>query len=179
MYKRQPLLQPLFPGGLMPAVYRLDGASSVGLGLLTHGWCGVVGLPELSVEAARQWGVELSRLVLVPDPGNWLETVATLIEGLDVVLAAAPPTLPMTAERRLTARLRSRGSALVVLGPWSNPAARIDVRTIGWQGLGQGYGCLSAQELEVTVVRHHHNRSVRLVRTGTGVHSAEESADVC
>lgn len=62
-----PLLQPLFPGGLMPAVYRLDGASSVGLGLLTHGWCGVVGLPELSVEAARQWGVELSRLVLVPD----------------------------------------------------------------------------------------------------------------
>ena len=46
-----PLLQPLFPGGLMPAVYRLDGASSVGLGLLTHGWCGVVGLPELSVEA--------------------------------------------------------------------------------------------------------------------------------
>ena len=51
-----PLLQPLFPGGLMPAVYRLDGASSVGLGLLTHGWCGVVGLPELSVEAARQWG---------------------------------------------------------------------------------------------------------------------------
>ena len=147
--------------------------------MLTHGWCGVVGLPELSVEAARQWGVELSRLVLVPDPGNWLETVATLIEGLDVVLAAAPPTLPMTAERRLTARLRSRGSALVVLGPWSNPAARIDVRTIGWQGLGQGYGCLSAQELEVTVVRHHHNRSVRLVRTGTGVHSAEESADVC
>ena len=49
-----PLLQPLFPGGLMPAVYRLDGASSVGLGLLTHGWCGVVGLPELSVEAARR-----------------------------------------------------------------------------------------------------------------------------
>lgn len=139
-----PLLQPLFPGGLMPAVYRLDGASSVGLGLLTHGWCGVVGLPELSVEAARQWGVELSRLVLVPHPGNWLETVATLIEGLDVVLAAAPPPLPMTASRRLTARLRSRGSSLVVLGPWPSPAARIDVRTVGWQGLGQGYGCLSA-----------------------------------
>lgn len=42
------------------------------------GWAGiahprlvwVVGLPELSVEAARQWGVELSRLVLVPDPGT-------------------------------------------------------------------------------------------------------------
>ncbi|MCQ8210794.1 hypothetical protein NPS74_24235, partial [Cutibacterium acnes subsp. acnes] len=79
---------------------------------------GVVGLPELSVEAARQWGVELSRLVLVPDPGNWLETVATLIEGLDVVLAVAPPPLPITAGRRLTARLRSRGSTLVVLGPW-------------------------------------------------------------
>ncbi|MDU1065446.1 MAG: hypothetical protein E7A56_11470 [Cutibacterium avidum] len=124
-------------------------------------------------------GVELSRLVLVPHPGNWLETVATLVEGLDVVLAAAPPPLPMTASRRLTARLRSRGSTLVVLGPWPNPAARIDVRTMGWQGLGQGYGCLSAQELEVTVVRHHHNHSVRLVRTGTGVHPAEEVTDVC
>lgn len=141
----------------------------MGLGLLTHGWCGAVGLPELGMEAARQWGVELSRLVLVPDPGNWLETVATLIEGLDVVMAAAPPPLPPTAVRRLTARLRSRGASLVVLGEWPHPAATIDVRTVGWHGLGQGHGCLSAQEVEVTVVRHHHGRSVRLLRTADGV----------
>jgi len=51
-----PLLQPLFPGGLMPAVYRLDGASSVGLGLLTHGWCGGGGLPGVSGAAGGRGG---------------------------------------------------------------------------------------------------------------------------
>lgn len=160
--------------------------SIVWTGLPRSGWgcspmagVGWSGCPNSVLRRLGSGGVELSRLVLVPHPGNWLETVATLIEGLDVVLAAAPPPLPMTASRRLTARLRSRGSSLVVLGPWPSPSARIDVRTVGWQGLGQGYGCLSAQELEVTVVRHHHNRSVRLIRTGTGVYPAEEVADAC
>lgn len=169
-----PLLRPLFPGGLRPEVYSLQGASSVGLGLLVGGWCGVVGVPELGVEAAQQWGVDLSRLVLVPEPGGWLETVATLVEGLDVVLACAPGALPAGACQRLSARLRSQGSTLVVLGHWPKVGTRIEVRTVGWHGLGRGHGSLSAQDLEVTVTRHHRVRSLGLVHDARGIRRREE-----
>lgn len=168
-----PALAPLFPGGLRPEVYSLVGSSSVGLGLLASGWCGVVGVPELGVEAAQQWGVDLTRLVLVPDPGPWLETVATLIEGLDVVLACPPPALPVAAVRRLAARLRARGATLVVLGPWPQVGTRIEVRTVGWQGLGLGHGCLESQQLEVTVTHHHRVRRLSLVRDERGARALE------
>lgn len=172
-----PGLRPVLPSGLMPEVYSLNGSAQVGLGLLVEGWCAVVGLPELGVEAAREWGVELSRMVLVPDPGSWLETVATLIEGLDVVLAAAPASIAPAAAQRLVARLRSRGSSLVVLGRWPHAHARIDVRTLGWQGLGRGYGALESQRLEITVTRHHSHRTVTLIRGAEGVTAAGESSD--
>ena len=162
-----PGLKTLFPGGLQPEVYTLSGAASVGMGLLVDGWGGVVGMPEVGVEAARDWGVELSRMVLVPDPGSWLETVAALIEGLDVVLAAAPAPVAPAAAQRLVARLRDRGTTLVVQGDWPGAHARIDARTLGWQGLGHGYGALESQRLEVTVTRHHSSRSVVLER-GSG-----------
>lgn len=169
-----PGLRPVLPSGLRPEVYSLNGSAQVGLGLLVEGWCGVVGLPELGVEAARQWGVELSRMVLIPDPGSWLETVATLIEGLDVVLAAGPPSIAPAAAQRLVARLRSRGSTLVVLGGWPHAHARIDVRSLGWQGLGRGYGALESQRMEVTVTRHHSHRTVILLRGAGGVTVAED-----
>ncbi len=169
-----PGLQALFPSGLRPEVYCLNGSAQVGLGLLLDGWCAVVGLPELGVEAAREWGVELSRMVLIPDPGSWLETVATLIEGLDVVLAVAPPAIAPAAAQRLVARLRSRGSSLVVLGDWPHAHARIDVRTLGWQGLGRGYGALESQRLEVAVTRHHSRRTVTLVRGAEGITVADD-----
>lgn len=164
-----PGLKSLFPGGLQPEVYTMAGAASVGLGLLVDGWCGVVGLPEMGVEAARDWGVELSRMVLVPDPGSWLETVAALIEGLDVVLAAAPVSIAPAAAQRLVARLRDRGATLVVQGDWPGAHARIQARTLAWQGLGHGYGALESQRLEVTLTRHHSRRSVILERGAGGV----------
>lgn len=172
-----PELRALFPGGLQPEVYTLSGSASVGLGLLVDGWCGVVGLPELGVEAARGWGVELSRLVLIPDPGPWLETVAELIEGLDVVLAAAPPAIAPAAAQRLVARLRSRRTTLVVLGRWPHAQARIDVRTLGWEGLGEGYGALEVQRLEVAVTRHHSRRAVTLMRGARGITALDSQED--
>lgn len=171
-----PGLRRLFPGGLQSEVYTLSGAASVGLGLMVDGWCGVVGLPETGIEAAHDWGVELSRLVLVPDPGSWLETVAALIEGLDVVMAAAPASITAAAAQRLVARLRDRGATLVVQGDWPGAHARIGARTLGWQGLGRGYGALESQRLEVTVTRHHSSRSVTLVRGDGGVVEVSEDA---
>lgn len=167
-----PALRPVFPGGLKPDVYALTGVTSVGFGLLASGWCGVVGLPELGVEAAHEWGVDLSRLVLVPDAGSWLETVATLIDGLDVVLAPAPVSIAPAAAQRLVARLRSRRSTLVVLGEWPRACATIHAKTLAWGGLGQGYGCLDSQVIEVSVNHRHLVRHVTLTRNCDGIAAA-------
>jgi hypothetical protein len=53
----------------------------------------VVGLPALgAVAAVEQHGVPLERLVLVPHPGpDWPTVVAALLDGLDMVVVAAPP----------------------------------------------------------------------------------------
>lgn len=164
-----PALRPLFPGGLKPDIYALTGAASVGFGLLAGGWCGVAGLPNIGVEAAREWGVDLSRLVVIPAVEPWLETVATLIDGLDVLLVAAPRTIAPAAAQRLKARLRSRGCTLVVVGSWPRTYATIDARTVGWQGLGRGHGFLERQELEVSATHRAGVRTVRIVRSADGV----------
>ena len=78
-----PALSRLLPGGgLRPgSVYTLaPGAASVSLLLAllappsqAGSWCGVVGMPHLGAEAAERLGVDLSRLVVIPDPGSrWL-----------------------------------------------------------------------------------------------------------
>ncbi len=49
-------------------------------------WCGVVGVPQFGAEAAERLGVDLSRLVLIPEPGpRWLAVTATIAEVLPVV----------------------------------------------------------------------------------------------
>ena len=64
------------------ATMLLAGPSADGL------WCGIVGSPGrdgtgIGLEAAAAAGVELSRTILVPDPGDaWLEVTAALIDVL-------------------------------------------------------------------------------------------------
>lgn len=163
------MLRTVLPGGLKPGVYSLTGVTSVAFGLLVDGWCGVAGLPELGMEAAHEWGVDLGRLVLVPRVGVWLETVAALIEGLDVLLAPAPPGIAPAAAQRLTARLRSRGAALVVLGDWPRPRAVIHASTVAWHGLGWGHGHIAGQLIEVSVSSQHTRRQVTVLRGSDGV----------
>lgn len=164
-----PVLRPVLPGGLKPGVYSVTGVTSVAFGLLVDGWCGAVGMPELGVEAAHEWGVDLGRLVLVPQAGAWLETVAALIEGLDVVLAPAPAQIAPAAAQRLAARLRSRSATLVVVGDWPRPQAAIRSRTLAWYGLGKGHGHIAGQRIEVSVSAGHVQRRVTVVRGSDGV----------
>ncbi|MGH6656136.1 MAG: hypothetical protein ACRDVE_13140 [Actinocrinis sp.] len=113
-------------------------------------WCAVVGVPELSVAALlgmlRPAAVResaLERLLLVPEPGErWAEVLATLADGMDLLLTR--PAAPVRAEtaRRIDARLRQgrsagtrHSAALLVLGGW--PSARLTLRVAhtDWTGL--------------------------------------------
>lgn len=154
-----PALADLLPGGgLRPgSAYSIAPSASLLLALLARpsqdgSWCGVIGMPELGAEAAEQIGVDLSRLVLIPDPGpRWLAVTATVAEVLPVV-AVRPAGRAGDAEvSRLAARLRDRGAVLLVQGVWPQADAALSVSDPEWTGLGTGYGYLSRRELTVTV----------------------------
>src|SRR5262245_49771481 len=85
-----PALADLLPGGGLRAgsAYTIGPSTSLLLALLARpsqegSWCAVVGMPDLGIEAASQLGVDLSRLVLIPDPGErWLAVAAAVADVL-------------------------------------------------------------------------------------------------
>jgi len=154
-----PALAGLLPGrGLRPgAAYSLGSSSSLLFALLaqpsqTGSWCGVVGMPGFGAEAAEAAGVDLSRVVLIPDPGaRWLAVTATIADVLPVVAVRPPERAKDSDIAKLAGRLRDRGTVLLVQGPWPQTEAMIDVADPRWSGLGDGDGYLSDRELTVTV----------------------------
>ncbi|QNA92941.1 hypothetical protein [Microbacterium sp. Se63.02b] len=87
----------------------LGAASQKGL------WCAVIGMPTLGVEAAAAFGIDLARLILVPDPGErWLAATSALAEVVPLI-AVHPATRARDADvSRLSARLRDRGCTLLI-----------------------------------------------------------------
>lgn len=179
-----PLIAALLPeGGLRAgAMYALDASPSLLLALLAPpsqqgSWCAAVGLPHLGIEAARLAGVDISRLVLVPEPGTrWLAVVSALSEALPIV-AVRPPRAGRAGAAaadaevsRLAARLRDRGATLLVQGPWPQADAMLSLSRPTWSGIGRGEGYLSSREVTVTVSsrRHPVPRSARLQLPATG-----------
>jgi hypothetical protein len=72
------------------------------------GSCAVVGMPDLGLVAAREAGIELSRLALAQNPGDELVAVTcALPDGLEIVAVAG------------TKRLRAARSRKRPLRPWS------------------------------------------------------------
>lgn len=154
-----PALAGLLPGrGLRPgAAYSLGASSSLLFALLAQpsqvgSWCGVVGMPGFGAEAAERAGVDLSRVVLIPDPGaRWLAVTATIADVLPIVAVRPPERAKDSEIARLAGRLRDRGTVLLVQGPWPQTEAMLDVTDPRWSGLGEGDGYLSDRELTVTV----------------------------
>lgn len=154
-----PELRPLLPsGGLrrgatIAAVPGKSVAASLILALLAAAseagsWCGVVGVPTLNAVAAADMGIALERLALVPSPGEeWAATVAALLDGLDVVVAAPPGPVAASLSARLAARARHRGSILVPYGQWQGADLSIETVRGSWHGLGAGRGRLRRREL--------------------------------
>ena len=153
-----PSLGELLPGGgLLPgAVYSVTGGAllaSLLAGPSRAGlWCGAIGLPEFGVEAAEQAGVDLRRLVLIPNPGDrWFNATAAVAEVMPVVAVRPSNRVREGDAARLVSRLRSSGTALLVVGPWPRAEATLSAATPRWSGLGEGHGYLASRDVVVTV----------------------------
>ena len=154
-----PVIADLLPGGGLHegATYSIAGSGSLLMALLAGPsaaglWCGVVGVPEFGVEAASRFGIDLERLVLVPRPGEqWLAVTAAVADVMSVVVAKPPRRASDSEIARLSARLRQRGSTLIVLGTWPQSDAMLSLSHSDWSGIGNGSGYLEARTATITV----------------------------
>lgn len=154
-----PVWETLLPDGGLRAgsVYSLDSSSTLLLALLAgpsragH-WCAAIGMPELGAEAAEDLGVDLARLVLIPEAGpRWLGVAATVAEVMPVVAVRPAGRVSDGDVSRLAARLRERGAALLVQGAWPQSDAMLSLAEPEWSGVGDGHGYLTGREVTVTV----------------------------
>lgn len=154
-------LDALFPGGGLArgSVVAVEGSVWLALAVVARAsseagsWCAVVGMRDLGPAAAAEIGVDLTRLVLVPSPGNhWATAVAALLDGVDVVLVKAVRDVRPAEARRLAARARERRSVLLVVGAtWPEAVdLRLRVDDTEWLGLNRGYGRIAARHCRVS-----------------------------
>jgi hypothetical protein len=163
-----PVLAELLPGGSLKqgVMYSIGSSDSLGssatllLALLAGpsaagSWCGIVGVPDFGIEAAASFGIDLDRLVLVPSPGDqWLAVTAAVADVLSVVVVKPPRQASESHLARLAARLRQRGSTLIVVGShsaWPQSEAMLSLSQSSWSGIGDGAGHLTARQVTVTV----------------------------
>lgn len=134
-------------------------AMSLALGLASRSvmvgsWLAVVGVPMLGVEATAEFGIPLSRLVLVDSTGGpsaWAEHVAAAADGFDIVLTC-PPAGAERVLRKVRTRLQARGVVLIAVGPTSAGVScdlEFTTTSVEWDGLGQGHGHLAARRATV------------------------------
>jgi hypothetical protein len=88
---------------------------------------------------------------------------AALADVLTVVLVRPPLPPSDGTVARLMARLRERGTTLIVLGQWPNAEARLEVTRSEWGGLGEGHGYLRSRVLGVGVTSRTGRRERELV----------------
>jgi hypothetical protein len=168
-----PVFADLLPGGglrrgcavtversWMLCVALVAGASATGA------WCAVVGMPQLGVLAAAQAGLDVGRLLLVPDPGpRWPQVVATLLEGCELVLLRPPSRPSAHVTRRLVAHARRNGSVLLIDRDvnkdvnrdadrdsgeeWTGAHLRLRLDRSAWVGIGAGHGRLRGRRVQV------------------------------
>ena len=127
------------------ATYAVDSASlalALAAGASQAGeWVGFAGCADFGAEAASELGIELSRTVLVPDPGeHWLEVTAALVDVLRVVVLRPPASVDERTAGILDSRLRTRSAVLVVHGEWPRVEARLSVEDSAWSGPAVGHG---------------------------------------
>jgi hypothetical protein len=152
-------LDSLFPyGGLVRGSAVTVDSLTVALALLAApsaagGWCAATGIPDLGLAAAADAGIDLRRFVVVPSPGEqWAVAVATLLDGVGVVLAKPPARLKAADARRLAARARERRGVLLLYGAGGWPEQvdlRIHLQASEWTGLHDGYGRLARRRTDL------------------------------
>lgn len=120
-------------------------------------WLAMVDLPTIGLDAARELGVPLERVVGIHTgesavrASRWPEVVAAAADGFDLVIARVPHDITPSVARTVVARIRQRGVVLVLLG---DPAAvpvdsALHASTVAWSGLADGHGHLRERWLTV------------------------------
>ena len=114
-------------------------------------WVGVAGLPELGIRAAADMGVALERLVMVSGDPSWVDVLAAMIDGFDVILVGkGVGRLSGGAVRRLQARAHSRGVVMLTVGvPELGADLQLTTRDDQWVGLGNGHGVAAGRRVLV------------------------------
>lgn len=144
------------------------GATSVALALAAAvtavgEWVAAVDLDgTLGALAAAEVGVALDRFAVVRPPhggsdsaDRWATAVATLLDGVSLVVAEVPRSVRAADARRLVARARERETILVPLArgtAWPAEAA-LRMRATGgpWPGLDRGGGILADRTVRTEV----------------------------
>ncbi|MHA7154411.1 hypothetical protein [Arthrobacter sp. TMN-50] len=158
-----PSLGRILPGGglMAGAAYSVENSTTLAMALLagpsgSGAWCSVIGIPDFNVEAAANLGIDLDRLILIPQlEGQWLAATAAMVDVVSVILTKAPSTITGSDVARLRARLRQRGAVLITVGAWPQSEAVLSVSENRWGGLGSGAGHLQTRRLKVTVKGHN------------------------
>lgn len=175
-------LEALFPhGGLRRGViYDVSSHQSL-LWLLLAGvtqaghYAAIVGLPHLGLRSAHDLGVDLDKLVLLPQPGpRWWSVTNTLADALSLVVLRPGSMLPSAHQRdRFAARLRERGSTLLVCGSWPGAEGTLLVDRAHWDGLGHGWGLLQRQTLHCRYQdrREQVGRELHISISADGIHA--------
>jgi hypothetical protein len=152
-------------------VVAVGGAAATSLALalaaapsVAGSWVGAVGMPSLGLLAAASSESRSSGCLLVaaPPPGEWATVVATLIDGVDVVLVRLPRSVRTGEARRLQARGRQRGAVLIVVGPPHplEPDVTLAVEEEEWVGLAEGAGHLQGRRVGVVAVGRRAARAI-------------------
>lgn len=116
-------------------------------------WVAVIGAADFGLEAAAGFGVDLSRTIAVPEPGErWPDVVAGLAEIVSVILVR-PGRVTEHQAARLRTRLRQRDAMLISWGDWPRCDARLTIESSSWDGLGRGHGRITGRRAVVSVRR--------------------------
>ena len=170
------------------AAYTVSPSPSLVLALLSAAsrkghWCAVVGMPTLGVEAAAAFGIDLARLILVPEPGErWLAATSALAEVVPLIVVTPGSRARDADVSRLSARLRDRGCTLLVTESsasadrWPQSEGSIRLHDPHWHGLGAGWGLLSDCTVTVTATTRHSPRPSSVRVQLPGGHGAIEAA---
>ena len=160
-----PALHEVMPHGLRRgSTVSVSGSVSLLLALLgaasaDGAWCALVGMPHISAEAAQEYGIELSRLAVIPAPGaGWATAVGALIDAVDVVATRVPNRVSNGDIRRIAARVRTRDAVLVPFSSaapqpgaqWPGAETRLHAHGGQWLGIGPGQGRLRQRRVEVS-----------------------------
>ena len=117
-------------------------------------WMAVIDVPAIGLDAARELGVPLERVVAVAsgaDPARWPDVVAAAADGFDILLVRVPADVSVVSMRKLGTRLRQRDVVTVVLG---DPGLMgcdgiLHTEAPTWTGLGDGHGHLRTRDVAV------------------------------